>query len=128
MEEPAMFKNRTVFIGIDLGDKYSAVVILDQDREVIEESRIPTTQKAFSRKFRSIPSSRIAMEVGAHSHWASQTLKDLGHEVIVADARKLRLIYENLRKDDKVDAEYLARLARPDPRLLSPVFHRGKEA
>lgn len=71
---------------------------------------------------------RIAMEVGSHSRWASQTLKDLCHEVIVADARKLRLIYDNPLKDDKVDAEYLARLARLDPKLLSPVYHRGQDA
>ena len=123
-----MFNNSTIFIGIDLGDKHSYLVILDQEGELIEETRLPTTQNAFSRKFRSIPSCRIAMEVGVHSRWASQTLNDLGHEVIVADARKLRLIYENPRKDDKVDAEYLARLARLDPKLLSPVFHRSQEA
>jgi transposase len=88
-----MSNNSTTFIGIDLGDKYSYLVLLDQEGELIEETRLPTTQNAFSRKFRSIPSCRIAMEVGSHSRWASQTLKDLGHEVIVADARKLRLIY-----------------------------------
>ena len=71
---------------------------------------------------------RIVMEVGSHSRWASQTLKDLGHEVIVADVRKLRLIYKNPRKDDKVGAEYLARLARLDPKLLPPIFHRSQEA
>lgn len=123
-----MFNNSTIFIGIDLGDKFSVIVVLDQDGELIEESRIPTTQNAFTRKFASFSPSRIAVEVGAHSRWVSQVLKDLGHEVIVADARKLRLIYENPRKDDKVDAEYLARLARLDPKLLSPVFHRSQEA
>jgi transposase len=123
-----MFNNSTVFLGIDLGDKFSYVVVLDKDGEVIEESRIPTTKNAFTRKFNSFHPSRIAMEVGPHSRWVSQALKDLGHEVLVADARKLRLIYENPRKEDKVDAEYLARLARLDPKLLSPVYHRSQEA
>ena len=123
-----MFNNSTVFIGIDLGDKFSYIVILNKDGKVIEESRIPITRNAFTRKFNNFQPSRIAMEVGTHSRWASQTLKDLGHEVIVADARKLRLIYDNPRKDDRVDAEYLARLARLDPRLLSPIFHRSQEA
>jgi transposase len=123
-----MFNNSTVFIGIDLGDKHSYVVILDQDGEVTEESRIPTTQNAFTRKFSNFHPSRIAMEVGPHSRWVSQALKDLGHDVIVADARKLRLIYKNPRKEDKVDAEYLARLARLDPKLLSPVYHRNQQA
>jgi len=123
-----MSNNSIFFIGIDLGDKNSVVIVLDQDGEVVDESRIPTTMKSFNRKFRDFSTCSIAMEVGPHSRWASQTLKDLGHEVIVADARKLRLIYENHRKDDKVDAEYLARLARLDPKLLSPVYHRGQEA
>jgi transposase len=123
-----MFNNSTVFVGIDLGDKFSYIVIRNKDGEVIEESRIPTTKSAFTRKFTSSTPSRIAMEVGTYSRWVSQILKNLGHEVVMADARKLRLIYDNPRKDDKVDAEYLARLARLDPRLLSPVFHRSQEA
>jgi transposase len=45
--------------------------------------------------------------------------------VIVANSRKLRLIYENPSKDDWVDASYLGRLARLEPALLSPVKHRG---
>jgi len=40
MEELAKFSNFTVLIGIDLGDKPTVVVILDQDGAVIEESRI----------------------------------------------------------------------------------------
>lgn len=58
-----------------------------------------------------------------HSPWISRLLAEYGHEVIVANARKLRLIYENRNKDDQIDAEYLARLARLDPQLLSPVQH-----
>jgi hypothetical protein len=37
------------------------------------------------------------------------------------------MITSNIRKSDKVDAHLLARLARVDPQLLSPVTHRGKE-
>jgi transposase len=47
--------------------------------------------------------------------------------VLVANARKLRLIYTNKRKTDEIDAENLARLARLDPRLLYPLKHRGEE-
>ena len=58
---------------------------------------------------------RIAIEAGTHSPWASRVLEECGHEVLVANARKLRLIYANKRKTDEVDAENLARLARVDP-------------
>jgi transposase len=46
----------------------------------------------------------------------------------VANARKLRAIYHNPRKGDRADAETLARLARLDPELLSPIHHRSPQA
>jgi len=46
----------------------------------------------------------------------------------VANPRKVRLIYKNRRKNDAIDAMYLARLARTDPALLAPIHHRGQEA
>ena len=67
---------------------------------------------------------RIAVETGTHSPWVSRQLAEYGHDVLVANSRKLRLIYENPSKDDRVDARYLARLARFEPGLLSPVQHR----
>jgi len=69
----------------------------------------------------------IALEAGTHSPWVSRLLEDLGHQVWVANPRKLRLIYENRRKNDAVDAEYLARIARMDPQLLHPLRHRTRE-
>jgi len=123
-----MIKNSTAFVGLDLGDKRSNVFMLDQGGELIEETRIPTTEPAFRRKFASLPPCRVAMEAGTHSRWASRLLEQLGHEVLVANPRRLRLIYESSRKTDEADAEHLARLARLDPQLLSPIRHRGPEA
>jgi transposase len=71
---------------------------------------------------------RIAIETGTHSPWVSRLLEECGHEVLVANARKLRLIYANKRKTDEVDAENLARLARLDPKLLYPLKHRGEDS
>jgi transposase len=47
---------------------------------------------------------RIAIEAGTHSPWASRVLEECGHEVLVANSRKLSLIYANKRKTDKIDA------------------------
>jgi len=71
---------------------------------------------------------RIAIEAGTHSPWATRVLEECGHEVLVANSRKLRLIYSNKRKTDKVDAENLARLARVDPKLLDPLKHRSEDS
>ena len=46
----------------------------------------------------------MAIEAGTHSPWVSHLLKECGHEVLVANARKVRLIYSNERKTDEVDA------------------------
>jgi transposase len=51
-----------------------------------------------------------------------------GHEAIVANPRRVRLIAENDSKNDRFDAELLARLGRLDPSLLSPIVHRGEQA
>jgi len=119
-----------VTAGLDIGDKYSYLCLIDQESgQVIEEGRLRTTPEAFRRRFASEqPPMRIAIEAGTHSPWASRVLEGCGHEMLVANARKLRLIYSNKRKTDEVDAENLARLARLDPKLLYPLKHRGEES
>jgi len=113
--------------GLDLGDKYSYLCLIDQaDGEVIEEGKLRTTPDALRRRFASEQQLRIAIEAGTHSPWVSRVLEECGHEVLVANARKLRFIYANKRKTDEVDAENLARLARVDPKLLHPLRHRGE--
>ena len=113
--------------GVDIGDKYSYLCLIDtQSGEVIEEGRLRTTPEAFRRRFASEQPMRIAIEAGTHSPWVSRLLEGCAHEVLVANARKLRLIYTNKRKTDEIDAENLARLARLDPKLLYPLRHRGE--
>jgi transposase len=70
----------------------------------MEEGRLRTTPEAFLRRFSSDVPMRIAIEAGTHSPWASRVLEECGHEVLVANARKLRLIYANKRKTDEIDA------------------------
>src|SRR5215212_9130234 len=114
--------------GVDLGDKYSYLCLIDtQSGEVVEEGRLRTTPEAFGRRFASERPLRIAIEAGTHSPWVSRVLEGCAHEVLVANSRKLRLIYANKRKTDEVDAENLARLARVEPKLLYPLKHRGEE-
>ncbi len=115
--------------GLDLGDKYSHLCILNvEDGTVEEESRIPTTPKALKRRFSTCPKMKIAIEVGTHSPWVSRLLEECGHEVIVANPRKVALISRNKNKSDKIDALLLARMVRADPELLSPISHRGETA
>jgi transposase len=68
------------------------------------EQELSTAPKAIEQVFSKIPRSRIALETGTHSPWISRQLTELGHEVIVAHARNVRLISESSRKDDRLDA------------------------
>jgi transposase len=118
-----------VTAGLDIGDKYSYLCLIDTaSGEIMEEGRLRTSPETFKRRFASERPMRIAIEAGTHSPWVSRVLEECGHEVLVANPRKLRLIYANKRKTDEIDAENLARLARVDPRLLYPLKHRGEDS
>jgi transposase len=123
-----IFNGRQLTIGLDLGDRFSFYCVLDEAGEVILEQKLPMTREALRRAFEKMPRSRMALETGTHSPWVSRQLTELGHEVIVAHARNVRLIGDSSRKDDRIDARTLARLARIDPQLLSPVRHRSAKA
>ena len=122
------FRDEKLTIGLDLGDRNSWYCVLDETGSVLLEQKVSTTAKALREVFGKMPRSRIALEIGTHSPWISRLLSELGHEVIVANARKVRLIGESRKKDDRLDAQTLARLARIDPQLLSPVKHRSAKA
>jgi len=115
-------------VGIDLGDRFSHFCVLDGAGEVIEEGRVKTTRQAMGLRFDSGTPVRIAIEAGTHSPWVSSLLKDAGHEVLVANPRKLRMNFQNDSKNDRFDAAQLARVARLDPRLLCPIEHRRRQA
>jgi transposase len=122
------FSQQKLTIGLDLGDRNSWYCVVDEAGQIQLEQRVRTTAKALQEVFGTMPRSRIALEIGTHSPWISRMLSDLGHEVIVANARKVRLIGESRKKDDRLDAQTLARLARIDPELLYPVKHRSAQA
>src|SRR6202049_4125334 len=122
------FSQQKLTIGLDLGDRSSWYCLLDEVGEVLLEQKMGTTPKAMREVFGAMPRCRIALETGMHPPWVSRLLSDLGHEVIVAHARNVRLIGESRKKDDRLDARTLARLARIDPQLLSPVKHRSAKA
>lgn len=120
-------KQFETIIGIDLGDIKHAVCITDKDGNIEEETSVINRREDLEALTEQYPNALIAMEVGSHSPWISRLLATKGAEVIVANARKLRAIYQNDRKCDMLDARMLAKLVRVDRDLLSPIEHNSEE-
>lgn len=115
-------------IGVDLGDKESQVCVLGAEQEIRHEDRVRTTTPAMESWFKSLKPSLVVLEAGTHSPWVSRLLGQVGHRVIVADPRRLKLISQSDSKNDRADARMLARVAAAMPELLKVVKHRSAEA
>lgn len=128
MNNQSSTPNTSTTLGIDLGDKRHSICALDGSADIIDERSITNHRESLRRLSEKHPGATIAMEVGSQSPWISRFFASRGHEVIVANPRKLRAIYSNTRKSDRHDACILARLARVDPNLLHPIQHCTEQA
>lgn len=119
---------RKLVCGLDLGDKESQLCICTAEGEVVEEGKVRTTTAGLAQRFQNCAPMRIALETGTHSPWVSRLLSQWGHEVWVANPRKVRLIGNSRRKNDRLDARSLADLLSVRPRLLYPIQHVSAQA
>jgi transposase len=116
-----------VTIGVDVGDRRSDLCVLDVTGAVHARVAVATTEAGLTSALAPYAAARVIVEVGTHSPWVSRLLHRLGHEVIVANPRRVRQIAAQEDKTDRIDAELLARLGRVDPALLRPIVHRGEQ-
>ena len=115
-------------VGMDLGDRRSELCALNGARKVVWRRSVKMSRDAVQEAFEAIAPTKVIMEAGTHSMWVSELLNSLGHEVIVANPRALGMIYGSNNKNDRNDAELLARLGLADEELLSPITHRDLAA
>lgn len=123
-----MKKDNSVYVGCDLSDKFSEWCVLDSAGAVVEARRTKTTSHAIVTFMAKYPRALVVIEAGVHARWVEEVLSKAGHRVIVANPRKVRLIWQRGTKSDRSDALMLARLGRLDPTLLAPVQHRSRAA
>lgn len=116
-----------ITIGIDVGDRFCQVCVLDAGGKITDELRVRTTQPGLAGGLAKWPGASVIVETGTHSGWIARFLQATGYEVIVAHAGQIKLITQSNRKNDRFDAEQLARLARADTKLLRPVVVRSEQ-
>lgn len=114
-------------VGVDLGDQWSNYCILGLAGETLAEGQFRTRRQETSEFFKDLATSRVVVEVGTHSAWVREVIAGLGHEVLVANPRLMEGSKRRRRKNDRIDANKLARLGRTDPKSLYPIQHRSTE-
>lgn len=119
---PALFPALT--IGLDLGDRQSHVCAVDAAGACVAAYAVATTPDGLARAFAASPPARIVLEVGTHSPWVSRQLASYGHEVLVANPSAMYGARRRTKRNDRMDAEFLARQGRADVALLHPIQHR----
>jgi transposase len=116
----------SLVIGMDLGDRTSFYCVRTLDQQQIATGTIATTVPGMAAFFQGMKRQRVVMETGTHSRWVAHLLDLLGHEAIVGNARKLKLITQNDQKSDKVDAGLLSKLGCVGTEWLYPVYRRSE--
>lgn len=114
-------------IGMDVSDRKSAAIGLDEAGNVVARETVPTTTPELMRWASGIAPTVIALEAGPHSPWISRVLTRCGHETIVGNPAKIPSISRSRSKTDWRDAEQLARLARFDRKMLHEIQHRTED-
>jgi transposase len=123
---PAPNRDRLT-VGVDLGDQWSNYCILGLEGETLAEGQWRTTREDVAAFFRALAAARVIIEVGTHSAWVREVVVGCGHEVLVANPRLMDGTKRRKRKNDRIDANKLARLGRIDPQSLFPMEHRNTE-
>jgi len=114
-------------IGMDLGNKSHKVVGLDGRGEVFLRCEVENTKDALEAFFGEHPHATVAMETGTCCRWISAIARRHCRQVLVGNARKLRVIWENNQKNDWNDAMQIANIARASRALFHPVELRDDE-
>jgi len=117
-----------ITVGLDVGDRRTHFCTIDGDRRVLSRGSLPTTKGGLDEALRPYRGAKLVLEAGSQSPWMSRVLRAQGHEVQVADPRRVQLISQDPRKTDRRDAEMLAKMGAAMPELLGDVHHRGELA
>jgi len=122
-----MNDSSTYVIGMDLSDRTADYFAAKRGTgEFWRRGQIELTREGLTEFLADLPRSWVVIETGTHSRWIKEHIEAMGHEVTVADARQLRIIFHGRHKTDALDAKALCDLALLRKSLLCPVALRGE--
>ena len=108
-------------IGLDLGARVTQVAIYNTSGNRVEERKISTAKDSLEQLLYRFPGARVVMEASTPTRWINNLARERGHEVIIANPRKIPIITSSIRKSDRNDARLLGEIGQIKPELLSPI-------
>ena len=126
-----MLQSTPYGLGLDISDRSMMACLRSPDGSAAEETTLSTSPAVVAMYLRRLKDLQpvVALETGTHSNWIYDLAKELGFEqVILADARMLKVIFHSDKKTDRLDAQVLARFAQTCPELLHGIRPRGEQA
>lgn len=105
----------TIFAGLDVGGKVTAICVLRADGRVLLRGLEATQPELIARALSrfDVPAMRVGLESGSYSPWLCRRLRALGFDVVCMDARRAADAVRSRRvKSDKADAWALAEMLR----------------
>ena len=112
-----------ILIGCDFHPSWQQVCWLDRETGETEERKLVHAPGEAEKFYRQFPAAAlIGMESTGNCQWFVDLLTNLGHEVWIGDAAKIRASDVRQQKHDKRDAQLLLRLLEEGrfPRIWTP--------
>jgi transposase len=112
-----------ILVGCDFHSRYQQIACVDTERGDLIERRLEHENGEARAFYRSLPApARVGVESTAYLQWFGRMLVELGHELVVGDAAKIRAMVVRRQKTDSRDASHLLELLMKDrfPKIWVP--------
>lgn len=110
-------------IGCDFHPSYQQIALLNTETGERLERSLEHARGEAQRFYQSLSGPvRVGMEAVGHAHWFERLLAELGHELWVGDAARIRSLVVRRQKTDRRDAAHLLELLTSGrfPRIWVP--------
>lgn len=98
-----------LYVGLDVHSKLIVMCVLDETGKVVQRDSLRQVDQLIAA-LRRLPRFAVCFEASCDYGWLYDALRELTTEVVVAHPGQLRLIFRSKRKNDRLDAERLAKL------------------
>jgi transposase len=112
-----------ILVGCDFHSRYQQIACVDTDTGDLIEKRLEHENGEARTFYQALPApARVGVEATGNLQWFSRLLAELGHELLVGDAAKIRAMMVRRQKTDARDASHLLDLLMTDrfPKIWVP--------